>query len=71
MNNLVWKNIDWTLVHNRVYRYQRRIYKASNENNLKKIKAIQKRLINSLDAKLIAIKHVTTLPRFYRRQKQK
>lgn len=60
MNNLVWKDIDWTLVQKRVYRYQRRIYKASNENNLRKIKAIQKRLINSLDAKLIVIKKVTT-----------
>merc|ERR1711933_344010 len=45
----------------RVKRYQTRIYKASRDNNSYKIRCLQKRLLRSLDAKLMAIKQVTTL----------
>jgi RNA-directed DNA polymerase len=60
MNLIVWKNIDWQLVNSRIDRYQRRIYKASNENNERKIKFLQKKLINSLDARLLAVRRITT-----------
>jgi len=45
----------------RVRRYQTRIYKASRDNNTSKIRCLQKRLLRSLDAKLIAVKRVTSL----------
>lgn len=61
MSSLAWKNINWPLVDSRIFRYQTRIFKASRENNLSKVRCLQKRLLNSLDAKLIAVNHATTI----------
>ena len=58
--NRAWKEINWTLVHKRLSRQQRRIYKASMEGNRAKVHALQRRVIGSLDAKLMAIRRVTT-----------
>jgi RNA-directed DNA polymerase len=57
----VWKEVKWSLVDSRVLRYQTRIFKASKENNILKVRCLQKRLLNSLDAKLVAVRRVTTL----------
>lgn len=59
-NHIVWSNIEWHKVRKRITRYQTRIFKASKENNSRKVKALQKFVINSLDAKLLAVKRVTT-----------
>ena len=60
-NNLIaWSKIDWQIVRKRITRYQHRIFKASKEKNFYKVKALQKFVINSLDAKLLAVKRVTT-----------
>jgi len=61
MSSLAWKSINWPLVDSRIQRYQTRIFKASKENNIDKVRCIQKRLLNSLDAKLVAVRRVTTL----------
>jgi RNA-directed DNA polymerase len=61
MSSLAWKTINWPLVDSRIQRYQTRIFKASKENNIYKVRCIQKRLLNSLDAKLVAVRRVTTL----------
>lgn len=61
MSFLAWKSINWPLVDSRIQRYQTRIFKASKENNIYKVRCIQKRLLNSLDAKLVAVRRVTTL----------
>lgn len=61
MSNLIaWEQVNWTLVQKRVNRYQRRIFKASQESNKSKVRLIQKLLVNSLDAKLLAVRRVTT-----------
>jgi len=60
MSKLAWKDINWTLVQNRISRQQRRVYKASMEGNKGKVHAIQRRIIASLDAKLLAVRRVTT-----------
>ena len=60
MSKFAWKRINWTEVHQRVDRTQRRIYKASLEKNKEKVTFLQNLLIHSLDAKLIAVKRVTT-----------
>jgi RNA-directed DNA polymerase len=60
MSKLTWNNINWTLVQDRISRQQRRVYKASIEGNKAKVHAIQRRIIASLDAKLLAVKKVTT-----------
>lgn len=61
MSSIAWKEIDWTLVNSRVFRYQIRIFKASQNNNRAKVKCLQKRLLKSFDTKLLAVKTVTTL----------
>ena len=57
---LAWKDTDWTLVQKRLSRQQRRVYKASIERNTAKVHALQRRIISSLDARLIAVRCVTT-----------
>ena len=60
MSKLAWKEVDWKLVHKRLSRQQKRVYKASMEGNRAKVHALQRRIIGSLDAKLIAVRRVTT-----------
>jgi len=61
MSSIAWKEVNWQLVDSRIFRYQNRIFKASRDNNIPKVRCLQKRLINSLDAKLVAVRRVTTL----------
>ena len=61
MSSIAWKEVNWPMVNSRVFRYQTRIFKASRENNIPKVKCLQKRLLRSLDAKLVSVKRVTTL----------
>lgn len=61
MSIIAWKTINWTEVEFRVRRYQTRIYKASRDNNPSKVRWLQKQLLNSLDAKMMAVRRVTTL----------
>ena len=58
MSQLAWNDINWKLIQKRFSRQQRRVYRASIDGNNKKVHALQRRIIRSLDAKLIAIKYV-------------
>lgn len=60
MSKLAWKEIDWALVQKRLSRQQRRVYKASMEGKRSTVHALQRRIIGSLDAKLSAVRSVTT-----------
>ena len=60
MSKLAWKEIDWTLVQKRLSRQQRRVFKASLEGKRSTVHALQRRIIGSLDAKLLAVQRVTT-----------
>ena len=60
MSKIAWNDINWTLVQKRISRQQRRVYKASMEGNKAKVHAIQRRIIASLDARLLAIRQITT-----------
>jgi len=59
MNLKKWKDVDWELVQKRVFRYQRRIYEASKRGDKNVVKALQIRLISSIDSKLLAIEQAT------------
>jgi len=59
--NLAWEDIQWDLVRKNVFRYQTRIYKASKLDRVKTVNYLQKRLINSIDGKLLAVHKVCTL----------
>ena len=58
--NIVWNETNWKSVQKRIAKYQQRIYRASKQGNKNKVKGLQKRLIHSWDAKLLAVRRVTT-----------
>lgn len=61
LNKLAWNEINWTLVQQRNFRIQRRIYKAKQKDKMDLVHHLQIKLINSLDAKLLSVRQVTTL----------
>lgn len=58
---IAWQDVKWALVLRRVRRIQYRIYKSKTEGNKKRVRWLQLFLINSIDAKLLAVQQVTTL----------
>jgi RNA-directed DNA polymerase len=61
--NLAWNTVRWTLVKRRVRRIQRRIYRSARLGHKSRVQWLQNLLINSIDAKLLAVQQVTTLNR--------
>lgn len=59
-NKVLWDKVDWKSVESRVDRVQKRIYKQSLVGNKHRVHFLQKVLISSLDAKLLAVRRVTT-----------
>jgi RNA-directed DNA polymerase len=60
MKQFSWEKVNWSRVESRVKRLQNRIYKSSTQNSLGKVLFLQGILIRSLDAKLLAVRRVTT-----------
>lgn len=58
-----WSDLDWNPIESRVSRIQRRIYRASSEGNVAKVHYLQGKLTNSLDAKVLSVRQVTSLNR--------
>lgn len=54
-----WKAINWTSVRSNTFKWQQEIYSASRSNDLKRVRALQHRLLASRDAKLLAVRQVT------------
>jgi RNA-directed DNA polymerase len=54
-----WDELPWRKLEQHVYRIQKRIYKASQHNNHKKVHKLQKLLSKSRAARLIAVRRVT------------
>jgi RNA-directed DNA polymerase len=61
--NLVdkWKSIPWRKLRKIVFRLQVRIFKAQKSGNLRLVRKLQKLLLSSKAAKLLAIRQVTQL----------
>ena len=53
---LAWNNLNWTLVQGRVFRIQRRIFKARKEEKMGVVHYLQDKIIHSLDAKLLSVR---------------
>jgi RNA-directed DNA polymerase len=56
-----WNSIDWKKNQKIVFRLQRRIFKAVREGQLVKARSLQKLVLKSTAAKLLAIRQVTQL----------
>ncbi len=54
-----WKHVNWRKLEKRVYKLQKRIYRASSREDVKAIRRLQKTLMKSWSAKMIAVRRVT------------
>jgi RNA-directed DNA polymerase len=63
LNKLAWNNVDWKKVESRVFRMQRRIYKAKSKNKTDTVHYLQDKLLNSFDAKLLSLRKVSPIPK--------
>lgn len=54
-----WDQINWPIVHRRARRLQTRIAKATRDRNWRRVKALQRFLVNSFSAKALAVKRVS------------
>lgn len=61
MNNAEseWKNVNWRKVEVYVFKQQKRIFKAAERGELKLVRNLQKLLMRSKAAKLVAVRRVT------------
>jgi len=56
---LGWEKINWAKAEGTIFKLQKRIYRASQNDDIKLIRKLQKTIINSWYAKLLAIRKVT------------
>ena len=56
-----WDEIDWRKLVRSVFKLQKRIYQASKSGDWKRMKRLQKLLLNSESAKLLAVRRVTQI----------
>lgn len=54
-----WKDISWRTAERKVFKLQKRIYQASQHDNQVQVRKLQKLLISSRCAKLLAVRKVT------------
>lgn len=54
-----WAIINWSTVESHVFRLQKKIYLASKEGEIRQVRKLQHRLVNSYDAKLLSTRRVT------------
>ena len=54
-----WRELPWRKLEKHVYRIQKRIYRASQRGNYRKVEVLQKLLLKSEAARLLAVRRVT------------
>ncbi|MDJ0532566.1 MAG: group II intron reverse transcriptase/maturase [Xenococcaceae cyanobacterium MO_207.B15] len=54
-----WENLDWRKAEFWIFKLQKRIYRASQEGEIKLLHQLQRTLTNSWYAKLVAVRRVT------------
>jgi RNA-directed DNA polymerase len=54
-----WNETNWRKLDRQVYKLQKRIYQASNRGNVKLVRRLQRLLMSSWSAKMIAVRRVT------------
>jgi RNA-directed DNA polymerase len=56
-----WDEINWRKLERNVFKLQKRIYQASKSSDWKRVKRLQKLLLKSKSAKLLAVRRVTQI----------
>ncbi|PSB00336.1 RNA-dependent DNA polymerase [Merismopedia glauca CCAP 1448/3] len=57
----LWKGLPWKQFQKNLFRLQRRVFKAVRDGNLRKTRNLQKLILKSQSARLLAIRQVTQL----------
>jgi RNA-directed DNA polymerase len=54
-----WKKVDWRKLERRVFKLQKRIFRASSRGDLKAVRRLQKTLMRSWSGRMLAVRRVT------------
>jgi RNA-directed DNA polymerase len=54
-----WRDINWCKLEHVVFKLQKRIFQASNRGNVKLVRRLQRLLMKSWSAKMLAVRRVT------------
>jgi RNA-directed DNA polymerase len=57
----LWRKLPWKKFQSNLFRLQKRVFKAVREGHLRKARSLQKLILKSQSARLIAIRQVTQL----------
>ena len=57
----LWKSQQWKKLRQNLFRLQKRVYKAVRAGDLKKARSLQKLILKSRSAQLLAVRQVTQL----------
>src|SRR2546421_10823551 len=57
--SVAWNKLPWRKLERHVYRIQKRIYRASQRGETRKVEKLQKMLLKSKSARLLAVRRVT------------
>lgn len=59
MTTVEWKDVNWRKLELRVYKLQKRIFRASSRKDVLAVRKLQKTLMKSWSAKMLAVRRVT------------
>ncbi len=54
-----WNQVNWRKLERKVYKLQKRIYRASQRGDVKALRRLQKTLMNSWSARVLSVRRVT------------
>jgi len=54
-----WKKVDWRKLEKRVFKLQKRIYRASERGDVQAVRRLQKTVMRSWSCKMLAVRRVT------------
>lgn len=60
-NSEAWFDRPWKQFQRNVYRFQKRIYKASRNNDQAKVLKVQRLMLSSYQARMLAVRQVIQL----------
>ena len=58
-STMEWRQVDWRKLEKRVFKLQKRIYQASSRGDVRAVRRLQKTLMRSWSAKMLAVRRVT------------
>ena len=56
---MVWNQLNWKVIERKVFRLQKRIYRAKQRGDVRTVRSLQRLLLKSWYAKLLAVRRVT------------